>query len=189
MRGAESVIDVNIAELGEAGTEGFHFFRIGLELGTVFELYLALFLDVEAEVLQQDHVARLGLGAGGLNFRADAVVEELHRLAEQLRERIGDGLEGKFLDALAVRTAKVAHQNHRRTLVERVFDGRQRRLNALGVGDGTGGFVLRDVEIHADQGAFALQVEIFNKQFGHKLNWDVFASQTRPAILSKVVRQ
>jgi hypothetical protein len=142
--------------------------------------HLAFFLDVEAEILQQNHVAGLGLGAGGLDFRADAVVEELHRLAEQLRERIGDGLEGKFLDALAVRAAEVAHQDDRRTLVERVADGRQRRLNALGVGDGAGGFVLRDVEIHADEGAFALQIEIFNKQFGHKIKIVVFASQTRP---------
>ena len=54
MRGAEGVVDVNIAELREAGAKRLHLFRIGFELGAVFELHLALFLDVEAEVFEQE---------------------------------------------------------------------------------------------------------------------------------------
>ena len=169
MRSAERVVDVNIAEFGQAGAERLHFFRISFQLGAVFQLYLAFLLDVVAEVFEQNHIAGFGLGAGGFHFRADAVVEKLHRTTEQFLERFGHGLEREFFDALAIRTPEMAHQDYGRTLVERVADGGQRGFNALGVGDCTGDFVLRDVEIHANQGTLALQIEIFNEQFGHKI--------------------
>ena len=63
----------------------------------------------------------------------------------------------------------MAHQHDGCALFERVFDGGQSGFDALGVGDGAGGLVLRDVEIHANEGALALQVEIFDKKFCHKM--------------------
>ena len=153
---AEGVIDIHITELRQAGSEGFHLLRIRLQFRTVFQLHLALFLDVEAEVLEQNDIAGLGLGASGFDFGPNAIIEKLHRLAEQLRECISHGLEGKFLNAFTIGTAEMAHQHHGRALLQRVADGRQRSFDALGVGDRAGDFVLRDVEIHANEGALAL---------------------------------
>ena len=153
--------------------KAFTFSGIGFQLGAVFEFHFAFFLDVEAEIFEQNHVAGFGLGAGGLDFRADAVVQELHRAAEQFWSASATGLRREFFDALAIGPAEVAHQHDGAALVERVFDRRQRGLDALGVGDGAGDFVLRHVEIHADEGAFALQFDIFNKQFGHKMFIDL----------------
>ena len=104
MGGAERVVDVDITELRETGAERLNLFRVGLQLGAVFQLHLALFLDVEAEVFKQNNIAGFGLGTGGLDFRADAVIEELHRAAEQILERFGNRLEGKFFNAFTVRT-------------------------------------------------------------------------------------
>ena len=59
------------------------------------------------------------------------------------------------------------HQDHGGALVKGIFDRRQRGLDALGVGDGSGSLVLGDVEIDPDQGALAGEGEIFDEQFGH----------------------
>jgi hypothetical protein len=52
-------------------------------------------------------------------------------------------------------------------MVQSILDRRQGRLDPLGVGDGAGGLVLRDVEIDANQRALAFEGEIFDEQFGH----------------------
>jgi hypothetical protein len=53
-------------------------------------------------------------------------------------------------------------------MAEHVFDRRERGDNALVVGDRAGRFVLRDIKIHADQRAFAGEVEVAESaEFGH----------------------
>ena len=166
---AKGVIDVDIPEPGQAGPERLHLVGIGLELGAVFQLYLPFFLDMKPEVLQQNHVPGLCLGARGLHVGTDAIIEKLHRFSEQFRQRVRHRLQGKLLDALPVRTTQMAHQHHGSPLVERVANRRQRCFNALGVGDGASDFVLGHVKVHADEGAPALQCDLFNKKFGHKI--------------------
>lgn len=51
---AEGIVHVHIAELGERGTEGIDVSLAGLGLLAVYHTF-ALLLQVEAEVLQQDH--------------------------------------------------------------------------------------------------------------------------------------
>ena len=169
MRGAESVIDIHVAELREAGAKGFYFFGIGFEFAAVFQFHFAFFFDVEAQIFEQDDIAGNGFRARGFDFRADAVIEKLHGLAEQFRERIGDGLKRKLLDAFAIGTSQMAHEDDRSAFVQSIFNRRQRGFDAFGIGDRAGDFVLRHVEIHADEGAFAFQFDIFNKQFSHKI--------------------
>ncbi len=65
---------------------------------------------MEAQIFEQDDIAGLGLRTSGFDFRADAVVEKLHRFTEQFFQRGSHGLEGKFLDAFAIGTAEMAHQ-------------------------------------------------------------------------------
>jgi hypothetical protein len=57
----------------------------------------------------------------------------------------------------------VRRQNDAGAVLQRVLNGRQRRLDALVAGDfHVALFVLlqRDVEIHADENSFAVQIEI-----------------------------
>ena len=63
VRGAESVVDVKIAKGGELARET----RV-----------VCFFFGVEAEVLQQYHVAGLHLRYRILRLRADAVLQERH---------------------------------------------------------------------------------------------------------------
>jgi hypothetical protein len=120
---------------------------------------------VEADVLEQDDVARLRGRTGGLDRGANAVVEELHRLAEQLAEALGHGRERELQLALAVGASEVAHEDDGRALVEQVVDRRQRRGDALVVFD----FSVFDgnVEVDAHEDALAGHREIFDEQFGH----------------------
>ncbi len=153
---------------GERGAERGDGRRIGLLGGAVLELHLALFLDVEAQVFEQHDLAGGQLGGGGLDGGADAVVEELHRLAEQLGQLVRDGLERELVAALAVGAAEVRHEDHGRALLEGVLDGRQGGGDARGVGDSAGLLVLRDVEIDAHEHAFARQGEVADGfKFGH----------------------
>ena len=73
MGGSKCIVDVNVSQFGQAGRGmPLPFPGSASEFGTVFEFYLAFLFDMEAQVLQQNHIAGLGLGAGGLNFRANA---------------------------------------------------------------------------------------------------------------------
>jgi hypothetical protein len=112
---------------------------------------------MEAQVFQQHDIARLEFSrsAGGLDFRAHAVVQKTNRFREQLGEFVGDGLERELFDPLSVRASEVRHQDHGRALIEGEADRGKGGDDALVVGDGTGGFVLRNIEINADENAFA----------------------------------
>jgi hypothetical protein len=61
----------------------------------------------------------------------------------------------------------VAHEHDRCTAIEGVLNRRERRNDALVVGDFAGGFVLGDVEVYADEHALTGEVEITDG-FKHK---------------------
>ena len=125
---------------------------------------------MEAEVLEEDDLAGLERGTGGFGRGADTVGQERHRFLEQLGEFVGDRLERELRDDLAVRAAEVAGEDDRGALFEGELDGREGRNDAGVVGDGTSGLVLRDVEVHADEDAFAGEVEVADGfELGHKL--------------------
>ena len=84
MGGAKGVVHVDIAELRQRSAEALNFFGVSLRLAPVLVLYFAFLFDVETEVFEQDDFSWLERRAGGLNLRADTVVEKLHRLAEEL---------------------------------------------------------------------------------------------------------
>jgi hypothetical protein len=112
VRGAERVVHVNIAQLGQRrrGTPrppG----GIGLLRRAVLELDLALLLDVEAQVFEQHDVAgpQLPGGAGGLDGRPDAIVEEsAPSRPSSFSSSTADRLERELRDLLAVRPAEMA---------------------------------------------------------------------------------
>jgi hypothetical protein len=67
---AKGVVDVHVAELGEAGAEGGNLVLVGLDLVALGVLALALLLNVEAEVLQQNDGA-LGVERWGVRWGQD----------------------------------------------------------------------------------------------------------------------
>jgi hypothetical protein len=169
--GAEGVIDVDVGEPGQRRAEGFHVFRVGLDLGDrtvgAGRGGFAFFLDMETKVLEQDDFAGLDLRACGLDFRPDTVGKEGHRFAEKAFESGGNRRQAVLRHDFPVGAPEVRHENDGCTLVQGILDRRQCGLDALGVGNGAADFVLGDVEVNADQGALAFEGEIFNEQFGH----------------------
>ncbi len=137
MRGAERVVDIDVA--------------IGRQLLRQRVLVL-LFARVEADIFQQRQRAALGFG-------------EIHRLAQEFLEPRGHRLEGVLVVRLAVRTTEMRHQDHLAALLQDVLDRGQRRLDARVVGHLP---VLQgDVEVHADEDALALQVEVADAELRH----------------------
>ncbi len=123
---------------------------------------------MEAEVFQQHDITGLQSGAGRLNRRADTVVEKPHRAVEQFGQLHRHRAERILGHLLPVGPAEMRHQHHGRTLLQGVADGGQGRHDALVVGDGAGGLVLRDIEVHAHEDAFAVQSEVADGfELGH----------------------
>ena len=89
---AEGVVDVDVGEAGQLLRED----------GVVGRL-----LGVEAQVLEQQHLARRERRRRRLDGRADAVVRGRHRAAEQLGEPRGDRRHAQLVDDLALGPAQV----------------------------------------------------------------------------------
>ena len=148
---------LEVARLVGGGSDGG---GIGFFGGAVFKLHFAFFLDVEAEILEQHNRPGGEFSASGFDGGTDAVIEKRHGPAEEFLQLRGDGLERELGDLLAIGPAEVRHEHHRRALFQSKLDRRQRRDDALGIGDGTGNLVLRDVEIDAHEDALAGEVEV-----------------------------
>ena len=119
--GAEGVEDEDVA----VGSEGLG------DLGVV--LLLAL---VEADVLEDEDVAGLEGVDGLLGLLAVGVLDELHVEAGELSELLGGGAQGKLgLEAGAIGTAKVAHQDDLGVVLLEVADGGDGRTDAGVVSD------------------------------------------------------
>tara|TARA_B100000459_G_scaffold99110_1_gene56524 strand:+ start:314 stop:784 length:471 start_codon:yes stop_codon:yes gene_type:complete len=97
---------------------------------------LALLLDVEAKVLEENHGAVLGVRARILNVGARASGHELHGRAHELLQPLGDGEQRHRRVRLAVGPAEVRHEDHGlRAAVERELDRRDGAIDALVVRD------------------------------------------------------
>ena len=79
---------------------------------------------------------------------------------------IGHRLQAELRRRLALRPAEVRGENHRRALVERVLNRRQRRGDARVVGDRA--VLERHVEVDADEDTLAAQIEILDRVFVHR---------------------
>ena len=123
---------------------------------------------MEAQVFEQQHFARRRLH--GFHFGADAIGRHLHRAAQQFLQPRGGRLQAHFRIRLALGTPQVRRQDDTGSVIERVLDGGQRRLDALVAGDfHVALFVLlqRHIEIHADENSFPVQIEIAYRKIGH----------------------
>jgi len=161
--GAESIIDKDVAERGEALAELFNLGLVGLDLVAVLVDTFALLLDVEAEVLEENNTAVVGLVNKLLDLGADRVGGEGDALAEELLELGNDGLQRVLGVDLAVGASEVGHEDDGLcAMVDGVLDGGDGTDDALGVGDLV--TVEGDVEVDANEDALALEVDVLDRE-------------------------
>ena len=175
MDGAESVGHVDLGHGSQLLCEG------GIVLG------LALF---EAGVFQQQDLTGLQGCGLSLSILTHNVAGEDNFLSQQLCQTGGYGSQGQLLLLLApgslgefcgiltlfcllfdpfvkirLGLSQVRAGDHRRALVQQIADGGQSGHDALVTGDGTGLFVLRDIEIAAEKDLLALHVDVADGLF------------------------
>ena len=142
MRDRESIVDINVAELGELCGKR----RVVL-----------LFAGVEAGVFQAQNFAGLHGGNGLFGDFADAVFGKSDRPADNARHRGDDGLE-RLARIAALGPAVMRKNDHLAAAVGDFGDARRVPLDARNVGDFA--IVHRHVEIDAHQHALALHVGV-----------------------------
>ena len=154
VRGAESVIDVNIHPVGQLHGE-----RV-----------IALFLGVmETQILQHQHLARLHFRlhvVDGFTYTVER--HENHVAVQQLLQAIGDRLQAEPRISPALRPAEMRRQNHCRAFVQQMLDRGQSRLDAGVVGDLLI-FIQRHVEIDAHKDALAFHVDVVQGFLVHRM--------------------
>lgn len=130
--GSERVVDVDVAELGQARAELLDLLRVGLGLLSLGVLAAALLLGVEAEVLEKDDLSTGSLGDVRLRLGSHAVLEEGDGGGEEGGELSRDGSERVLVDDVPVGAAQVRHEDHGgRAVRESVLDRRDRGGDAL----------------------------------------------------------
>ena len=120
------------------------------EFGIVF-----LLAGIKAQVLQQQELARLQRGRLGLGVLADNILGKDDFHAQQLRQALGHRSEREALFPRALRLAEVRAGDHGSAVVKQIADGRQRGHDALIARDLAGRFVLRDIEVAAQEHLFS----------------------------------
>ena len=154
MGGAKGIVDVDIRQLGEGMRH----------LGVV-----RLLFREEADVFQQDHLARLEGLRRFYRFGADDVVEGVDGRSQQLAQALADAgvRHAQRFDDLAVGAAEVRAEDDPRPFLPQVLDRRQGGAQAAVVEDAAGLLVERDVEVLADEHALALHVDVADCHLVH----------------------
>ena len=155
MRGAERVVDEDVAEFGDLLREG----RI--------VLFLA---GMEARVLEQEDIAVLQLGDGRLRNVAHAIVRERDRASDGLGQRFGHGRQRHRGHDLALRPVEVGKHDHARALLRQFANGGRLAVDAQRVGDPA--VLHRHVQIGADEHALPLHVQVIKRpECRHELSF------------------
>ena len=155
MRGAERVVDEDVAEFGDLLHEG------GIVL---------LLAGMEARVLQQQDVSVLQLRDRGFRDIADAILRKGDRAPHRFRQRRGDGLERHRRHDLALRPVEMGEHDHPRALLGQLADGRRLAVDAQRVGHPS----VRhgDVQVGADEDALSLNVQVIERpECRHELSF------------------
>ena len=147
MNGAESVGHIQLRHGGQLLGEG----------GVVL-----LLAGVKAQVLQQHDLTALQRRGLGLGFLAHDVLGEDDLLPQQLAETLRHGGQTQLGLPFALGLAQMGAGDDRRLLFQQVADGGQRRHDALVAGDSARLFVLRHIEIAAQQDLLPGHVHVQN---------------------------
>ena len=129
---------------------------------------------MEAQVFEEQHLAGLELARHLGRDLADAIGREgdVEGIADVVIEKhaqaVDDRTQAVFRVGLALGTAEMRGEDHLGLMSERVLDGRQRLADAGVVGDLGSVFAKRDIEINADEDVLVLQIEVADREFGHR---------------------
>ncbi len=143
VRGAEGIVDVGVAEVGERLGEG----RI-----------VAGLAGVKAEVLEENDLARAVVENELGHSVADDLIGEADLSLEELREPGCDRLQRVLAVELALGSAEVGGQDQARALFAEGGDGRQGSADPSVVSDGAV-IVQGDVEVDPNKDATVVDVE------------------------------
>ena len=150
MSGAEGIEDENVA----IGSEDLG------DLGIVLLLTL-----VETDVLENEDLARLDSGDSLGSLLAVGVGDKGNIEARELSELLGDRLKGELrLEAGAIGTAEVAHEDDASVVLNEVVDGGQGSLDAGGVANDA--ILDRHVKVNADKNALAVDIDVADGLLG-----------------------
>ena len=150
MHGAEGVGHIDVR----------HLRQLLSEVGAV--LLLAL---VEAEILEQQDLARLQGRGLGLGVLSDDVLSKNDIHAQQLGKSLGHGSQAQALLPLALGLAQVGAGDDGSAVLKQILNGRQSGYDTLVARDLAGLLVLGDVEIAAQEHFLALRIKIHDRLF------------------------
>ena len=125
-----------------------------------------LLLGVEAEVLEEQHLAGAEALDGVLRPDAERVAGDRHVAAEQLGQALPDRPEPEAVLDLAVGAAEVAGEDDRAPAWSSALIVGMRGPDARVVGDLAVG--QRDVEVDADEDALARDVDVADGELVHR---------------------
>ena len=187
MRGAECVVDVDVAEVRELSAK---------------LLAVLLLTGVEAGVFEQHALPVLEGCDLGVRVLAHEVGGERHLAGEDLRQPVRDGLQRELLGVVfegfcdilrlcrfslafgeslhrlflllgeaetggedVVGLAEVGAKDHLRAVIHQIFDGGQRAVDTVLIRDHTVDH--GDVEVHTGEALFAFDVDVSDRHLAH----------------------
>ena len=137
--------------------------QVPAELRVVF-----LFAGVEAEVFQQNDVARSHVRDGGGHSRAGAIVKALNRPVQQKAQPVSHGGQPQLLRNFTAGPSQVGAKYHPAVSFQQIMDGGQGGPQALVVGgDGFDALLDGYVEVDADQHPLAGHIQTGQAAFSH----------------------
>merc|ERR1719331_125749 len=107
MRGAKSIVTINICHLANGCAKFFHFPCLRFDLVAICINTLTFFLDIEAQVLQQDYCAHCWVGSGSFCLRTKHRGAECNRHTKLLLHDLRHWCHGVLLNNTAIWTAQV----------------------------------------------------------------------------------
>ena len=125
-----------------------------------------LLLGVEAQVLEHQDLARAEALDRVLRPDPERVAGDRHVAAQELGQPLPDRPQAQAVLDLAVRTAEVAGQDDRGAALQQGVDGRDGGPDPRVVGDLA--VRQRDVEVDADEDAFAGDVDVADGELVHR---------------------
>ena len=137
---------------------------IGSELLGDLGIVLLLTL-VKTDVLENEDLARLDGSDSLSSLLAVGVGDKGNVETRELSELLGDGLEGQLgLEAGALGTAEVAHEDDASVVLNEIVDGGQGSLDTGGVANDA--ILDRHVKVNADENALAVDIDVADGLLG-----------------------
>ena len=123
---------------------------------------------MEAEVLEQRHLAGFERIYFRFNFGADGLFEVNDPLPNQFAQTAGDDLQPKTRIDFAPGAAQVRHEDDPRLSLDEMFDGGKGSPDAAVVSD-FARLAERNIKVHADEDSLPFDIKLFYGSLGHGL--------------------